>query len=54
MNVSKIMAYEAGELDFDEVVELFQSLIDSGIVWQLQGCYGRMARDLIDSGHCTG
>lgn len=50
--VSKIMAFESGELDFDETVELFQELIDSGLVWQLQGSYGRMANSLIENGYC--
>lgn len=51
--VDRIMAYEQGELDDEEIVELFQDLIDSKLVWQLQGHYGRVARDLIDSGECT-
>ena len=48
--VDRIIAFEQGELDDDEVVDLFQDLIDSGIVWQLQGSYGRIARDLIAAG----
>lgn len=48
----KMMAYENGELDEDEIVELFQSLINSGLAWQLQGCYGRMATQLIEAGYC--
>jgi hypothetical protein len=31
----------------DEVVAAWQHLIDTGLVWQLQGFYGRMARELI-------
>ena len=50
--VSKIMAFESGELAFDATVELFQELIDSGLVWQLQGSYGRMASSLIENGYC--
>ena len=50
--VDKIMAFESGELDFDETVEFFQKLIDSGLVWQLQGSYGRMANSLIENGYC--
>ena len=50
--VSKIMAFEQGDLDFDATVELFQELIDSGLVWQLQGSYGRMASSLIENGYC--
>ena len=51
--VSKIMAFESGDLDFDATVELFQELIDSGLVWQLQGSYGRVARSLIKDGYCN-
>ncbi len=50
--VSQIMAYEQGELNEDDTVELFQSLIDSGLAWQLQGSYGRMAAALIEAGEC--
>ena len=37
----------------EQYIEAFQSLIDSGVVWQLQGWYGRTARGLIDGGYCT-
>jgi len=46
---SSIIAYEAGELSKEETVTLFQSLVDSGLVWKLQGSYGRTAAALIDS-----
>ncbi len=49
---SKIISYENGELDSDETIELFQYLIDSGLVFQLQGSYGRMAGDLVKQGLC--
>ena len=35
-----------------EIIEAWQYLIDTGIVWSLQGFYGRMARDLIETGVC--
>lgn len=47
-----IMSYEGGELSDDEVIEGFQHLIDTGIVWQLQGHYGRTAAALLDAGLC--
>jgi len=50
---SKIIAYEQDELNEEETVELFQELIDNGMAWSLQGHYGRMATDLIESGYCT-
>jgi hypothetical protein len=36
----------------EEVIEAFQSLIDTKVVWTLQGFYGRTAEYLIDSGEC--
>tara|TARA_E500000305_G_C3951686_1_gene202484 strand:- start:21 stop:239 length:219 start_codon:yes stop_codon:yes gene_type:complete len=52
--LEKIIAYENGELeDAEETIEFFQEIIDSGLVWQLQGHYGRVAKSLIDAGLCT-
>lgn len=46
-----IIAYEEGRLRSErDVVRLFQKLVDSGLVWQLQGSYGRMAAALIAAG----
>ena len=49
----KIMMYEDGALDFEETVELFQELIDTGLAWKLQGAYGRTAMAMIEAGYCT-
>jgi hypothetical protein len=46
----KLFAYEDGKLSEDEVIELFQSLVDNGWAWSLQGRYGRTAMDLIGAG----
>ena len=52
--LEKIIAYENGELeDAEETIEFFQEIINSGLVWQLQGHYGRVAKSLIDAGLCT-
>lgn len=51
--IDKIIAFEQGDLDEDGTIELFQELIDSGLAWQLQGSYGRMANALIQNGYCV-
>ena len=33
-------------------IQAWQHLIDTGLCWQLQGFYGRTARDLIARGTC--
>lgn len=50
--LDQLVAYECGELDDDATISFFQTIIDSGLVWQLQGSYGRTARRLIDDGYC--
>ena len=47
---SAIIAYEEGSLDEDEVIELFQNLVNTGLAWRLQGSYGRTAAALIEQG----
>jgi hypothetical protein len=50
-DIDMIMRYESGELTENEVIELFQDLVNSGLAWQLQGHYGRTAMQLIKEGY---
>ena len=51
-SVDDIMRWEQGEMNKVETIKFFQGLIDSGMAWRLQGCYGRMAMALIEGGYC--
>lgn len=37
----------------EQLVEAWQLLIDTGVVWTLQGRYWRMAQHLIEQGICS-
>lgn len=53
IDINEMIAFEQGELDEEGVIRLFQTLVDTGAAWTLQGTYGRTARDLIDAGLVT-
>lgn len=54
-DLDAIMTIESDDMATDvEVIAAYQHLINSGVVWQLQGSYGRMAHHLIQSGICEG
>ncbi len=46
-----IMTIEGGNPSEKEYYAAFQTLLDSGIIWSLQGWYGREAQRLIAAGH---
>jgi hypothetical protein len=53
-DIEAILTIESDESTEYETIQAFQHLINSGVVWRLQGWYGRMAHHLIQSGVCTG
>tara|TARA_R100001079_G_C4336285_1_gene105119 strand:+ start:213 stop:380 length:168 start_codon:yes stop_codon:yes gene_type:complete len=40
--------------DEKEFIKAWQFLIDTKLAWNLQGAYGRFAKDLIERGICHG
>ena len=49
--VTTIIAFESGELSNADTIVLFSNLIKTGLVNQLQGSYGRGARNLVLQGY---
>lgn len=49
--IDSIMRFESGEMDQGEILPFFQSLVDTGLAWSLQGSYGRTAHNLLQAGH---
>ena len=45
-----IIAYEQGELTFEEEVTLFKNLASTGLLWGLQGHYQRTYYSLKEEG----
>jgi hypothetical protein len=48
--IDKIVAYELGDMNEEETIEFFQELMDTGLVWNLQGHYSRAAQAMVDAG----
>lgn len=48
--IDMLMAYEAGDLGKEQIVELFQNLVDSGLIFGLQGSYMSTAKALVEAG----
>ena len=44
-----IFAYESDQLDYDQIIELFQQIYDTKAYLWLHGHYGRTLDHLIDS-----
>ena len=50
ITVQQIFRYEAGEMTHWEEIAFFQTLVNTGLAWSLQGSYGRQAQALLDAG----
>ena len=50
--ISWLRQYEAGRLEYDQTIELFQYLIDKGTYRHMAEHYRKTAHLLIDSGQC--
>lgn len=48
--VDKLIQYEDGDMELEEIADLFQQLVDSGMINSLQGHYHRMAEALARDG----
>jgi hypothetical protein len=47
--IDRIIAFETGDIDDTEFLNLFSELIRTGLAWSLQGSYGRTAQQLIEN-----
>lgn len=56
MNTTDAVGIAEGWIEADSeerIIEAWQTLIDTGLAWQLQGWFGRTAMHLIEEGTCT-
>ena len=51
--VDKFNRYESDQMSESEEISFFQELVNTGMVWNLQGHYGRVAVHLIENGLVT-
>jgi len=50
IDINELIDWEAGQLNADHEARMFQYLVDTGLVWRLQGAYGRRAEALLAEG----
>jgi hypothetical protein len=48
--INLMIEFEDGNIDEDNLIKLFQYLVNTGHAWKLQGVYGRTAESLIQAG----
>ena len=52
--VGRIIDFESGAMDEEDIIPFFSDLIKTGTIWGLQGSYQRYAQDLIREGILDG
>jgi hypothetical protein len=53
MNIyDAVMNIETGAVSEEEYIASMQHLINTGLVWRLQGSFGRRAVEMIEAGVC--
>jgi hypothetical protein len=50
IDIDTIIAFETGQLGWQDTLEMFAELVKTKQAWSLQGSYGRFARSLIGEG----
>lgn len=48
-----LVKLEQGELSNEAVIDLFQSMIVDGTIWQAASCWQHLALQLVKAGYCT-
>ena len=51
--LDKIIRYEQGDMNDIEMIEMYQELLNTGLIFKLQGHYGRTANNLLLAGLIT-
>lgn len=51
--IDAVIIAESLITDAEQYIAAWQHLIDTGLVWQLQGWFGRTAETLIKAGICS-
>ena len=49
-DLATMIAYERGELDEEQTRAFFQQLLNTGLIFDLQGSYQRVATGLLEAG----
>lgn len=46
----QVLDWESGKMLKADEPEFFQALLETGLLWSLQGVYGRRAEELLEAG----